>query len=314
MSVISKRESRFNTAHKFGSTMATTHPIGSPSALRGRLALALVLALAAAAALPGPARAERNGWAKVAGPAPGAARVHGSYAKGCIAGARALALDGPGYAVLRPRRNRFWGHPSLIAFLADFARRVARPGEVLLIADLGQPRGGPATGHASHQAGLDADIRLSTLRRAALTRTYRAAPPNVSMLSRDGKALDRRRWTARQTGLIRAAALDARVDRVFVNPVIKRALCRTVTGDRGWLAKVVPWYGHDAHMHVRLRCPKDSPACRPQRAVPPGDGCGAALAWWFRRVTVAPVKPAKPAARAPRKPPLPKACRAVLTR
>ncbi|MDH3232146.1 MAG: penicillin-insensitive murein endopeptidase [Alphaproteobacteria bacterium] len=278
---------------------------------RLRYALALGIGLACFGAVVAPAQAERNGWARVSKPAPGAARVHGFYSKGCLAGARALPVNGRGFAVLRPQRNRFWGHPNMVAFVRDLARRVARAGTVLLIADLGQPRGGPVSGHASHQLGLDADIRLLMLPRSAMTRAYRADPPYVSMLTPDRKAIDRRRWSRRQIRLIRAAARDARVDRIFVHPVIKRALCRAVRKERRWLAKVVPWYGHHAHMHVRLSCPKGSPGCVRQRALPPGTGCGAALAWWFRKV---PSKPAKRPLKKPRKPPLPRACAAVLAR
>jgi len=57
---------------------------------------------------------------------------------------------------------------------------------------------------------------------------------------------------------------------------------------------------------VRLRCPADSPDCRPQDPLPAGDGCGAALAWWFtsepfRRHIARPAKPPEP----------PAACRAL---
>jgi penicillin-insensitive murein endopeptidase len=34
-------------------------------------------------------------------------------------------------------------------------------------------------------------------------------------------------------------------------------------------------------MHIRMKCPADSPDCRPQAPLPADDGCGAALAWWF---------------------------------
>lgn len=282
-----------------------------PSAKATRIALGL----AALCAVTQPVLAETNGWAKVARPAPGAPHIYGFYSKGCIAGARALPRDGRGFAVLRPKRNRYWGHPSLIAFIRDLARRAARAGTVLMIADIGQPRGGPVSGHASHQLGLDADIRLLMPPRRAITPAYRAKPPNVSMLSRDRKALDRHRWSQRQIALIRAAARDARVDRIFVNPVIKRALCRAVRGERGWLAKVVPWYGHHAHMHVRLHCPAGSPGCVQQKALPRGTGCGRRLAWWFRKVTAKPRRTTKPKRRKARhRPPLPKACGAVLAR
>ena len=46
--------------------------------------------------------------------------------------------------------------------------------------------------------------------------------------------------------------------------------------------KVRPWYGHNDHIHVRLKCPADSPNCRKQPPVPGGDGCAAKeLDYWF---------------------------------
>src|ERR1700732_1225659 len=43
--------------------------------------------------------------------------VIGSYAKGCIAGAEALPINGGTWQVMRLSRNRNWGHPALIALL-----------------------------------------------------------------------------------------------------------------------------------------------------------------------------------------------------
>jgi penicillin-insensitive murein endopeptidase len=81
--------------------------------------------------------------------------------------------------------------------------------------------------------------------------------------------------------LLRLTANDQRVARVFVNPIIKRELCASTSGERAWLGKIRPWYGHDDHFHVRLGCPSDSSDCLPQAPVPAGDGCGEELAWWF---------------------------------
>ena len=258
--------------------------------------------------------AEQNSWGKVRGPSGGPPSVVGSYSNGCISGAGAIPRFGPGYVVLRPQRNRFWGHPALIGFLGDLALPYAKTGEALLIADISQPRGGPVSGHASHQIGLDADIRLTIVPRAKVTDVYREKPPHISMLGQGAKpgrrSIDPKRFSDRQTALIRSAARDPRVDRLFVNPVIKRALCRRVKTDRSWLRKVVPWYGHDAHMHVRLYCPPGSPACVRQKALPPGDGCGANLAWWF---TKEPYKPRKGGVRRSR-PLLPRACGGILRR
>ena len=88
-------------------------------------------------------------------------------------------------------------------------------------------------------------------------------------------------WGEPQRVLLETVARNPLVERIFVNPGIKRAVCSEVRGERDWLRKLRPWSGHDAHFHVRIRCPAGSPQCEPQAAIPPGDGCGAELAWWF---------------------------------
>jgi murein endopeptidase len=54
------------------------------------------------------------------------------------------------------------------------------------------------------------------------------------------------------------------VTRLFVNPAIKKALCRDAGEDRAWLGKVQPWLGQDWHFHVCVGCPADSPGHEPQ--------------------------------------------------
>jgi penicillin-insensitive murein endopeptidase len=119
------------------------------------------------------------------------------------------------------------------------------------------------------------------------------------------------RWTPAHLRVIRRAALDPRVERIFVAPGIKKKLCDTAGDDRDWLWKVRPYYGHNYHFHVRLSC---SPGtnCRAQSPPPPGDGCGADLNYWF---TAEPYKPAPEPAEPPKQvmlADLPPACRAVL--
>ncbi|MBZ0218147.1 MAG: penicillin-insensitive murein endopeptidase, partial [Fimbriimonadaceae bacterium] len=224
----------------------------------------------------------------------------GGYAKGCLAGAAALPSDGPFHQAMRPSRNRNWGHPELVAMLDRLSQSANReanwPG--LLIGDLSQPRGGPMlTGHASHQIGLDADIWLMPAPPRPYTPEERNEVSAVSVLAADKKAVDPTIWTDGHGAVIRAAARDRAVARIFVHPAIKRALCSAAGNDRSWLRKVRPWYGHHYHFHVRLSCPKDSRGCVNQAAPPPGDGCGASLDWWF---TEEPYKPAP----GPPKPPL----------
>ena len=55
------------------------------------------------------------------------ARAIGSYAKGCMAGGKALEVDGPAWQVMRLSRNRNWGHPELVALVERFADHAPRP-------------------------------------------------------------------------------------------------------------------------------------------------------------------------------------------
>jgi penicillin-insensitive murein endopeptidase len=212
------------------------------------------------------------------------ARSIGFYSRGCLAGAKALPVNGETWQVMRLSRNRNWAHPNMIAFLERFARLVPSvtgwPG--ILVGDISQPRGGPMlTGHASHQIGLDADVWLTPMPNRTLSPAEREEMSAVKVVREDGLDVDPTKWTPAHLALIKAAAEQPEVERIFVNPAIKKAICREATGDRSWLTKVRPMYGHDYHFHIRIACPPGQDNCREQEKVPPGDGCDASLAWWF---------------------------------
>ena len=255
-------------------------------------------------------------FGRVTTPTGGAAHPYGSYAKGCFSGGEGLPMDGSTWQVMRPSRNRRWGTPTLVDFLERLAARapaVGWPG--LLVGDMSQPRGGPMlTGHASHQLGLDADIWLTPMPDHKMSRTEREETSATDVVRTDRLDIDTGAWVPQHTALIRLTAKQPEVARIFVNPAIKKALCREAGGDRGWLTKVRPMYGHNYHYHIRLSCPDGAGACDDQAAPPPGDGCGAELDHWFSPAILNPPKPKVP----PRpKPPmtmaaLPDACRAVL--
>ena len=267
------------------------------------LLLAAILAVAGPAALC----AQPDPWAAVRVPTAGPPQVLGSYAAGCLAGAVALPARGRGYQVLRPQRNRFYGHPATIAFVRRLAAEAAqRSLGIVLVADMAQPRGGPMpAGHGSHQIGLDVDIWLR-LPKAPLSAAQLADPREGSMGA--GRQGDRRVWGPAQARLIRLAAEAPGIDRIFVNPAIKAELCRSAGSDRAWLEKVRPWWGHDEHFHVRLRCPPGQTGCVPQKPVPPGDGCGWEVRSWLRQAAVV-IPSNRPNSRHPV---LPAACEAVL--
>jgi penicillin-insensitive murein DD-endopeptidase len=256
-------------------------------------------------------------------PAPLAARAIGTYARGCLSGAVPLPIDGPAWQEMRLSRNRNWGHPKLIALVEQFAKEAQKldgwPG--LLVGDIAQPRGGPMiSGHASHQIGLDADIWLTPMPDHRLTSKEREDLQATSMLDKTELAVDPKIFTEKQVALIKRAASYPEVERIFVHPAIKKALCKAAGTDDKWLGKVRPYYGHYYHFHVRIKCPEGFGGCTPQ--VPPtgDDGCGKEVDQWLARVVPSktPETPPAPGAKAtPPKVPimlseLPKECQALL--
>jgi len=244
-------------------------------------------------------------------PFPGPARSIGSAANGCLSGAVALPMSGRGWETLRPERNRFWGNPALIDLIEEDAGQIAGSGWRLLIGDIAQPRGGHmASGHGSHQTGIDVDV-FYRLSRHPLSDEERTAPAMDSVVAEDGRLLPER-WGQEQMAMLHLFASDPRVERIFVNPAIKRALCRSAGDDRDWLRVLRPWWGHDDHFHVRMHCPDGDTDCVPGSPVPPGDGCGAELESWIANGDwkSRPRPPSEP--QKVRRPELPVACRAIL--
>ena len=244
----------------------------------------------------------------------------GFYAKGCLSGAVAIPTDGPAWQAMRLSRNRRWGNPQLIGLLEQFSQDARRLDgwNGLLLGDISQPRGGPMkSGHASHQIGLDADIWLTPMPNRTLSASERENISARSMLKPNAfLTVDDSVWTKAHARVIMRAASYPQVERIFVNPAIKKKLCETWTGDRTNLGKVRPYYGHDYHFHIRIHCPPDAVGCKAQDPVPDGDGCGKQLAWWFTKEPWAQTKP-DPNKPAPKPRPimlsqLPKSCAAVL--
>ena len=251
-------------------------------------------------------------------PSTGPPRAIGSYNKGCLAGGVQMPINGDTWQVMRPSRNRYWGHPDAIALLRRLAANVHRdagwPG--ILIGDIGQPRGGPAlTGHASHQIGIDADIWLIPMPDHVLSRQEREEISATMMVRADRLDIDPSAWTPQHWMLLRDAAQEPAVQRIFVNAAIKKALCREAKGDRAWLAKIRPWFGHDYHFHIRMRCPPGSSQCRGQPDQDGGEGCKPSdLAYWFKDSILHPKPEPEPQKKkvGPTLAQLPAACRAVL--
>ena len=129
------------------------------------------------------------------------------------------------------------------------------------------------------------DRRLTDQEREDLSAT--------SMLAEDQVSVDRRVFTDAHVRLLKRAASYPSVERIFVHPAIKQALCEATAhdGEHHWLNKVRAYWGHYDHFHVRITCPKGSGACEAQPPLPKDDGCGNELTRWLARVKPKPPAP-----------------------
>jgi penicillin-insensitive murein endopeptidase len=285
----------------------------------GRTAFALVGLLLALALPAHAAPTAKELFGAQTTPSPHRPEPFGGYSKGCIAGAVQLPETGPTWQAMRLSRNRNWGHPDMIEFLQRLSAYAAtQPGWAgLYIGDISQPRGGPMlTGHASHQMGLDADIWMLPPQRLDLSRSERENISSISMQRAEGAYVNGS-WTAEHHKIIRAAAKDPAVARIFVFPGAKVQMCKSETGNRDWLRKVRPWWGHHYHFHVRLNCPRGARACAEQDPIPAGDGCDEAQQWVNNILNPPPPDPNAPPPQPRREltlADLPQACAQVLSR
>ncbi len=209
----------------------------------------------------------------------------GKYTAGCIKDPARLPFSGNGYQVIRHHRQRYYGHSKMIQFLRDLSARLNRKYKTTLyIADISKYNGGPILDdHSSHQIGLDADILYI---HKPLGENKKLSPgerenkyPETTLLDNE-KYVDPGKWSPVNENILMETSGSRKVDRIFVNPAIKRKLCEKYPGE-DWLRKIRPWWGHDGHFHVRLKCPENSPSCVSGPHIPSGTGCGSDLAWWF---------------------------------
>jgi penicillin-insensitive murein DD-endopeptidase len=211
----------------------------------------------------------------------------GTYARGCMAGAKTLPITGPTWQAMRLKRHRNYALPQTIALVERLANDAnAKIGwSGLLVGDMAQPRGGPMlTGHASHQIGLDADIWFTPMPDHVMTLQERETMVPLEMV-KGHYQINRDNWSTDRAKLLKMAASYPEVGRVFVHPPIKAALCDWAANDadKSWLAKIRPMPNHTFHFHIRLNCPSGMKSCKNQWKPNPADGtgCGKELAHWM---------------------------------
>lgn len=202
----------------------------------------------------------------------------GEYSLGCLNGAVTFNGNEKGLLLAHKNRGRYWGHPHLIKLLTDAGNAFYKNNQNIILGDLSHSRGGPMlTGHNSHQNGLDVDIWFQ------MTKTNEALSFQT-LETKEMKSIPK--LEEDQIKLIKYFASQDLVERIFINPNFKKKLCEDTTSLRLTFdeqRKMRAWWGHDDHIHVRMKCPSDSPNCIPQKPIPDGDGCGEDLNWWFTK-------------------------------
>lgn len=184
------------------------------------------------------------------------------------------ALENTGnFAMFNKSRKRHYGSYELVTVinhLGKYFRQNPAFGP-LSVNDLSQRSGGRLanSAHKSHQNGLDADISypFNRSQSSAFAANVSSGRANSSFKARETWIVFKTLWN---TGY---------VDRIFVNPAIKRALCQEASrvGEQKsfeqLLRRIRPESGHDKHFHLRILCSSEQPRCRQMVAPPAGSGC-----------------------------------------
>ena len=235
-------------------------------------------------------------FSKFSTPTKGDTSAVGSYARGCLKGGALLPETGDTWQVMRTSRNRNWAHHITVDFAKRLSEKAMRHGWLgLYIGDLSQPRGGPMPyGHKSHQIGLDIDFWLTPPERLNHSLDEREKLEPISVRSKDQRNVNAN-WTNIHMKILKEAAMDPVVDRIFITAPAKIWMCENTTGQRDWLQKVRPLGGHHRHFHVRLKCPETDANCISQKPTIPqisqsADGCDHTLEWWVTKA----LEPRKP--------------------
>jgi penicillin-insensitive murein DD-endopeptidase len=207
-------------------------------------------------------------------------QARGFYSSGTLVHADTFPWEGEGFVkILRPRDRRFATHDLIYVLRKAIARmQKEHPSrDRIQVADIAAAHGGSLEpDHNSHQNGLDADIAY--IRADGTEQDPNFADGFQEVFVKDGRLTPNfdmpRNWA-----LVKAFVASGRVNRMFVNEVVKQAFCDYArqTGEldsaQETLRRLRPYEGHMDHVHVRITCPLKSPNCSPQEEVPDGNGC-----------------------------------------
>jgi penicillin-insensitive murein endopeptidase len=164
-----------------------------------------------------------------------------------------------------------------ISDAADFVRNTYPQSEKLQVGDIAGKDGGKATGHSSHQNGLDADI-------VYLTKNKKLQSANAPFWEEEfvvNGVVSSNFDVERSLGLFRYLIINRNVERIFIDLSIKKVFCDYAKNNNllndpeiiETLRRLRSEALHTNHFHLRLACPASDLACKGQAPVPNGSGC-----------------------------------------
>ncbi len=204
----------------------------------------------------------------------------GYYSEGILKNGVRLPDQGPGFMKLFLHRNRAWGTREMVDAITKTTLQMDRlfpRFDRLQVGDISQEGGGPVTDlHSSHQHGLDVDLTYYRINKIEQSPTEIKGFEELMVIrGKISKNFD----SARNWKFLKELHKHGQVQRIFVDPVIKKEICRyaRLLKESALFLEVLrslrPYPNHQEHMHVRLKCPTEAKECRLQEDPPAGSGC-----------------------------------------
>jgi len=203
----------------------------------------------------------------------------GYYSRGKLRNAAELPDETEGVLKLFPNKGRQYGTKDMVQLLIDSGLAIQEQfpqGERLQVGDISAKHGGRIRRHNSHQNGLDADL---VYYRSDYFEQDPRGPGFFENFVKKGEITEifdlERNWA-----LFKVFAQSKKINRIFVDPAIKKALCQyaydqdDVEGNHEVFKILRAWPHHANHMHVRLSCGVEDKNCREQRRPDDIKGCG----------------------------------------
>lgn len=193
----------------------------------------------------------------------------GFYSSGKLDFAWQLPQEGEGFVRLSHDRDHGWGTQSMIEMIERTSIEMSQlypTQERLLVGAISKEKGGRIRRHNSHQNGLDVDLGYFRVNGQTSPGNPNRFLETMVRRGRLSKNFDlHRNWE-----LVKTLFRYGKVQRIFMDRVIKRELCKysKEIGEKEAYQEVLRsiqhYPNHRNHFHVRLHCPDFADKCRKQ--------------------------------------------------